>query len=59
MISRVYSYPQTTQNPVKTGFQNRVDRYNSQFPSTDPNSICTSGGEDPSNLPQGDPLLVG
>lgn len=45
-------------NPLTTGFQNRVNRHNSKFASINPSSVCTAGGGDPTNIPQGDPLLV-
>jgi Flp pilus assembly protein TadG len=45
-------------NPVRSGFQARMDRHNSEFPGVDPNSICTNSGGNPSSIPPGDPLLV-
>jgi hypothetical protein len=44
--------------PVRTGFQDRMDRHNSEFPNVDPSSTCTTGGGNPTNIPPGDPLLV-
>jgi Flp pilus assembly protein TadG len=43
---------------VRSGFQARVDRHNSEFPNVDPSSICTTGGGNPTNIPPGDALLV-
>jgi len=45
-------------NPVKTGFQDRMNRHNSDFAGVDPNSICTSSGGNPTKILPGDPLLV-
>ncbi len=45
-------------NPVQTGFQTRLDAHNARFSNVDPNSVCNSGGGNPTNIPLGDPLLV-
>lgn len=45
-------------DPVHAGFQDRMNRHNSEFSGVDPNSICTSSGGNPTSIPPGDPLLV-
>lgn len=43
---------------VQNGFQQRLNAHNAMFSSVDPNTICTTKGGNPNNIPLGDPLLV-
>jgi Flp pilus assembly protein TadG len=43
---------------VQNGYQSRVDAHNARFSNVDPNSVCSTLGGNPTNIPLGDPLLV-